>query len=616
MKILVIQQKMIGDVLISSIICNNLRMAYPEAQIDYLVYQSTTPVLEGNPSIDNIILFEEKHRKSKQEFFRLALQIRANEYDLLIDAYSKLESWLIVLLSGAKRKISYQKKGRNFLYTDNVPFAAFPKTNLGLAIERRLSLVEPLDLSIEIDPLPKLFVTKKENQEALAFFEQHKVQKNRKTVLISLLGSEKLKTYPLEYMAKVVDTIADNQDVNILFNYFPKQIEDAKIIYDACKTATKEKIYFDLLAKDLRGFIAIMNQCDLIIGNDGGAINMAKALGKPSFIIFSPWIEKKIWATFEDGIQHMSVHLNDFKPPLFHSKTEKELKKEALSLYLKFTPDLFEVKIGQFLSQNLNNTKKSNLTVHQNKVPVSALIITYNEAENIRSAIHNLDFAAEIIVIDSFSTDQTTAVASSHNNVKVVQHAFENYAAQRNFAISLAKNNWILFLDADERISAELKDEIMEVVSQEESFSAYFFHRTFMFKNKKLLFSGWQTDKIFRLFKKDKANYASQKIVHEKLIVNGRIGKLKNKLIHFSYKDYNSYKQKMIHYGKLKAQEEFNKGTQPNFFHFYIRPLYQFLYQYMIRLGILDGKKGIIICYLNALSVFIRFQELKKMKSN
>ncbi|MGO4905186.1 glycosyltransferase family 9 protein [Flavobacterium sp. W20_MBD1_R3] len=616
MKILVIQQKMIGDVLISSILCNNLRMAYPDAQIDYLVYKSTTPVLEGNLSIDNIILFEEKHRNSKKEFFRLALQIRATEYDILIDAYSKLESWLIVLLSGAKRKISYQKKGRNFLYTDNVPFAAFPKTNLGLAIERRLSLLEPLDLPIEIDPLPKLFVTQKENEEALCVFEQHQLQKNRKTVLISLLGSEKLKTYPLEYMAKVVDTIADNQDVNILFNYFPKQIEDAKIIFDACKTATKEKIYFDLLAKDLRGFIAIMNQCDLIIGNDGGAINMAKALGKPSFIIFSPWIEKKIWATFEDGIQHMSVHLNDFKPQLFHSKTEKELKKEALSLYLKLTPDLFEDKIEQFLNQNLNNTQKSNLTVHQNKVPVSALIITYNEAENIKSAINDLDFAAEIIVIDSFSTDQTTVIASSHDNVTVVQHTFENYAAQRNFAISLAQHNWILFLDADERISAELKDEIMEVVSQEESFSAYFFHRTFMFQNKKLFFSGWQTDKIFRLFKKDKANYASQKIVHEKLIVNGSVGKLKNKLIHFSYKDHYSYKQKMIHYGKLKAKEEFNKGTQPNFFHFYIRPLYQFLYQYLIRLGFLDGKKGIIICYLNALSVFVRFQELKKMKSN
>jgi hypothetical protein len=100
------------------------------------------------------------------------------------------------------------------------------------------------------------------------------------------------------------------------------------------------------------------------------------------------------------------------------------------------------------------------------------------------------------------------------------------------------------------------------------------------------------------------------------LIVNGNIGKLKNKLIHYSYKDYSSYKQKMILYGKLKAKEEFNKGTQPHFFHFYIRPLYQFLYQYIIRMGILDGKKGIIICYLNALSVHARFQELKKIKAN
>ena len=314
MKILVIQQKMIGDVLVSSIICNNLRLAYPDAQIDYLVYESTIPVLEGNPNIDNVLIFQEKHRKSKREFLNLAHEIRSYKYDLIIDAYSKLESWLIVLLSGAKRKISYKKIGRTFLYTDNVPFAEFPKTNLGLAIERRLSLLEPLDLEIDIDPFPKLYITDKENQDAIDLFEYYKVRKDRKTVMISLLGSEKLKTYPLEYMAKVVDTIADNQAVTILFNYFPKQIKDAKIVFDACKASTQEKIYFELLGNDLRSFIAIMNNCDMIIGNDGGAINMAKALGKPSFIIFSPWIEKKIWATLEDGVHHISVHLNDFKP--------------------------------------------------------------------------------------------------------------------------------------------------------------------------------------------------------------------------------------------------------------------------------------------------------------
>lgn len=353
MKILVIQQKMIGDVLVSSIICNNLRKAYPDAQIDYLVYESTTPVLGGNSSIDNIILFQEKHRKSKKELLKLGLEIRSKKYDLLIDAYSKLESWIIVALSGAKRKISYKKPGRTFLYTDNVPFAELPKSNLGLAIERRLSLLEPLDLTIVTDTNPKLFVTEKENQEAQALFEKHKLQKNRKTVMISLLGSEKLKTYPLEYMAKVVDTIADTCDVNILFNYFPKQIEDAKKVFETCKPATQEKIYFDLFGNDLRSFIAIMNNCDLIIGNDGGAINMAKALGKSSFIIFSPWIEKKIWATLEDGIHHVSVHLNDYKPELLDPKTEKELKQNAILLYQEFEPIFFKEKLESFLKINL-----------------------------------------------------------------------------------------------------------------------------------------------------------------------------------------------------------------------------------------------------------------------
>jgi len=358
MKILVIQQKMIGDVLVSSIICNNLRIAYPNAQIDYLVYASTTPVLEGNSSIDTIILFEEKHRKSKKELLKLGLQLRNEKYDLLIDAYSKLESWILVLLSNAKRKISYKKPGRNFLYTDNVPFEPFPKTNLGLAIERRLSLLEPLNLPVKTDPIPRLFVSDKENNEAIALFEKHKVQKDRKTVMISLLGSEKIKTYPLDFMSKVVDYIADHEDVNILFNYFPKQINEAKIVFDGCKPSTQKKIYFDLLGSDLRSFIAIMNQCDLIIGNDGGAINMAKALEKPSFIIFSPWIEKKIWATFEDGVHHLSVHLHDFRPDLFKDKTEKMLKKESLSLYQEFNPEFFKDKIELFLNQNLISSTK------------------------------------------------------------------------------------------------------------------------------------------------------------------------------------------------------------------------------------------------------------------
>lgn len=249
------------------------------------------------------------------------------------------------------------------------------------------------------------------------------------------------------------------------------------------------------------------------------------------------------------------------------------------------------------------------------KQSLTALVITYNEEQNIKTVLDHLAFADEIIVVDSFSSDKTFEIASSFQNVKVVQRKFDNFASQRNFALNLATNSWILFMDADERLTSKLKDEIIYIISLKNSATAYFMYRTFMFKGRKLRFSGWQTDKIIRLFKKENAFYNHEKIVHEKLIVKGEIGKLRNKLTHYSYSNYEDYKKKMILYGQLKVQEELQKKTNPNFFHFYIRPAYQFLNQYIIRLGILDGKKGIIICYLNALSVAVRFRELKKVKT-
>ncbi len=614
MKILVIQQKMIGDVLVSSIICNNLRKAYPGARIDYLVYESTTPVLEGNPSIDNIILFKKEHRESNIALLKLALKIRGEKYDLLIDAYGKLESYIFVLLSGTKRRISYAKPGRRFLFTDNVPFAEFPKTNMGLAIERRLSLLKPLNLPIEIDPLPKLYVTEAENREALALLEKHGVRKDRKTVMISLLGSEKLKTYPLDYMAEIVDQVA-KQDVNILFNYFPSQIEDARKVYDSCSSQTREKIYFDLLGHDLRSFIAIMNNCDMIVGNDGGAINMAKSLGKPSFIIFSPWIEKKIWSTFEDGIHHISAHMQEYRPELFEDRSEKELKTQTPELYREFKPELFKGILHDFLMHNLLVAAAETLQIAPVQLPLSALIITYNEENHIAELMHDLDFTDEIIVVDSYSTDRTPELVNASGKAKLIQHKFVDYTSQRNFAIDCAKNQWILFLDADERLTDTLKDEIIETIQRKDAKSAYLFYRTFIFENTKLRFSGWQTDKIFRLFQKDKARYTTERLVHEKLTVSGKIGKLKNKLVHFSYTDFESYKSKMTSYGKFKAKEEYLKNVNPNFYHFYLHPAYKFLYQFIVRLGFLDGKKGVIICYLNAYSVAVRYRELKKMRA-
>ena len=352
-RILVIQHKMIGDVLVSSIICNNLRKAYPTAQIDYLVNDNTVDVLKGNPNINNLVVFDKKAQNSTVELIKFALGLRKNKYDIVIDAYSKLQSWIIVLLCGGKTKISYKKIGRTFLYDYNVPLAENPETNLGLAIERRLSLLSPLRIMAEIDPIPKVFLDKKERLFATTLFAQHKVDPNRKTVMISLLGSEKLKTYPLSYMAEVVNCISDTYNVNILFNYFPKQLEEAAIVYNKCSKKTQKNIYFNLLGANLREYIAIMDKCDVIVGNDGGAINLAKALEKQSFIIFSPWVEKKIWATFEDGIQHTSIHLNDVHPELIEEKSDKELKENAITLYENLKPKYVIDQLIPFLNQYL-----------------------------------------------------------------------------------------------------------------------------------------------------------------------------------------------------------------------------------------------------------------------
>lgn len=350
MKILIIQHKMIGDVLITSLLCENIKKAYPNAIVDYLINSNTLPVLENNPYIDHKIVFDEKENKGLMNLIKFSKKVNQNRYDIVIDAYSKLQSWVDVFINNAPKKISYKKIGRTFLYTDNVEKHDEPNSYLGLAIEHRLSLLKPLGIETPLATEPKLYLTEEEINFAKDLFTKHQVDSTRKTVMISLLGSDSSKTYPLNEMAKMVDFIGQHYNVNILFNYFPKQLPQAKEVYNQLSDETKSKVYFELLGNDLREFIAIANECDVIVGNDGGAINMSKALGKKSFIIFSPWIDKKVWATFEDGINHTSVHLKDYFPEKLGDLNNRQIKKQVDEFYLIFDFELFKEKLEYFLS--------------------------------------------------------------------------------------------------------------------------------------------------------------------------------------------------------------------------------------------------------------------------
>ncbi|MBC8768999.1 glycosyltransferase family 2 protein [Arenibacter sp. BSSL-BM3] len=244
---------------------------------------------------------------------------------------------------------------------------------------------------------------------------------------------------------------------------------------------------------------------------------------------------------------------------------------------------------------------------------ISALIITYNEMGYIEKCIDSIEFVNEIIVVDSYSTDGTYQYLNNHPKVKVIQHEFENYTAQKSYALKQATHDWVLFLDADEVVTAKLRKEIKCKARKESEHCAYWFYRKFMFQNRPLRFSGWQTDKNYRLFRKSKAQFAKEKIVHETLIVNGTSGILQQKLVHFCYKNYEDYKYKMLKYGRLKAKEAHKKDKKFNYLLLVFKPFWKFFNHYIIRLGILDGKKGITICYLNALGDFERYKELQRL---
>lgn len=354
-KILVIQQKMIGDVLVSTILCETLCKAYPNAQIDYLIYENTYPVIAENDKNYNVIFFKNEYRDNKKALISFALSLKEEKYDVVIDAYSKLESWLIVGLSNAKTKISFKKKISNLLFTHLIERHQVPTSNLGLVIEHRLKLLEPLNIPKDLYVThPTIKITNVENENAINLLKENNVDLQKPIVMLNIIGSNDSKTYPLNYMAKVVDKIAEN-DVQILFNYIPNQIEAAKKVLELCSVETQQKIFFNVLGNNLRGLLALLNQCCFVIGNDGGTMNMAKALNKPTFIIFSPWIEKKAWNTYEDGKKHISVHLNDYKPELFQNKRLKQIKRENNNLYNLFLPNFFGDLLTHFIKSNLIN---------------------------------------------------------------------------------------------------------------------------------------------------------------------------------------------------------------------------------------------------------------------
>ena len=336
---------MIGDVLASSIICEAIKTQYPDCEVHYLIQKNTFPVVENNPFIDKIIFFDPKENKGLAKLVRFGKQLRQEKYDTVIDAYGKWASVIPVFMSKIPKRIGVKKSYTQFSLTNTiVPKPAINATANAL----RMQLAETF-LQRKVTVIyPKIYLSKAEIDFAI-----EKMQTNLDTsqpiYMISVVGSGNNKSLPSAQMATFLDKTADSISGKMVFNYMPNQVAEAQAIYDACQPKTQSKIVFDFYTKGLREFLAVLSQCDAILGNEGGATNMAKALQIPTFTIFAPWINRNSWNIYEETGLHEVVHLIDFEPELYQNKHPKNFKNKALDWYLRLKPELFENKLAQFI---------------------------------------------------------------------------------------------------------------------------------------------------------------------------------------------------------------------------------------------------------------------------
>lgn len=241
-------------------------------------------------------------------------------------------------------------------------------------------------------------------------------------------------------------------------------------------------------------------------------------------------------------------------------------------------------------------------------LPVSVVIVTKDEENNIGDALESVKDFGDIVIVDSFSEDRTVEIGRKYTD-RVFQHEWQGYAKQKQMAVDYAKNNWVLILDSDERVTPELKKEISEAIKSN-NYAGYYIPRKNFFLGKWIRHSGWWPDYTLRLFKKD-LSFVEQREVHEKVIVKGDVDYLKNPLEHYTYRSISDYIKKMENYSTLSAKEILIKNPRPSSvflaLKMIISPAFTFIKMFFLKQGFRDGLHGLMLAVLYSFYTFLKY---------
>jgi glycosyltransferase involved in cell wall biosynthesis len=245
--------------------------------------------------------------------------------------------------------------------------------------------------------------------------------------------------------------------------------------------------------------------------------------------------------------------------------------------------------------------------------PISATIITMNEADSIQRAICSLEYADEIVVVDSGSTDATQEIAA-RLGARVLIHPFEGFAAQKHFAACQARHDWVLSLDADEELDADAQAALLRWKDSEPAAQGYRFARRARYLGRWILHSGWYPDYKLRLFDRRKAHWHGA-YVHESVTVDGRVEILPGEILHYTCDSLEAHRQRIEFYTDLAAREMFERDKSVSIVGRLLGPPWVFTHSYLLRLGVLDGLPGFWIAWMAARYVARKYAKLSLLRA-
>lgn len=264
--------------------------------------------------------------------------------------------------------------------------------------------------------------------------------------------------------------------------------------------------------------------------------------------------------------------------------------------------------------KDLANCRMAAYLLAMSDVPVSGVIITYNEERNIARCIDSMaDVVDEIVVVDSHSSDQTKAICLS-KGVRFVEHAFEGYGEQKNLALDLARHDVVLFLDADEALSEELRESIRKVRASWGS-DGYLMNRLTRYCGKWIRHCGWYPGRLVRLWDRRRGRWGGGSL-HERVVMDpdAKVQRLSGDILHYSFPTIQSHLDTIGSYSEIAAREAHRSGKRAGLVvHVILNPLYTFLSKYFIRLGFLDGYHGFLVCTYSAVANFAKYTKLRAL---